>query len=48
MDNKKMKISKELLESLSLEEVVDLKIEVDELVSKLDDMLEACNLALNS
>lgn len=41
-------ITDEDLEKLSLEELADLKIELDELNSKVDDMLTACNDILNN
>lgn len=41
-------ITDEELEELSLEELADLKIELDELRSKVDDMLETCDDILNN
>ena len=47
MEENKFNISDELLENLSVENLVDLKIEVDELSRKLEDILETCDEALN-
>ena len=47
MEENKFNISDELLEKLSVEKLVDLKIEVDELSRKLEDILETCDEALN-
>lgn len=48
MQKKKLEISQELLQNLSIDEIAELKVEVDELLSKLDSILETCNVALNS
>lgn len=48
MENEKLEISQEMLDNLSIEEIVDLKVEVDDLLKKLDGILETCNTALNS
>ena len=47
MEDKVMNISDELLQNISIEELVDLKFEVDELIGKFDSILETCNEALN-
>lgn len=41
-------ITDEELENLSLEELADLKIELDELSSRVDDMLKTCDDILNN
>lgn len=41
-------ITDEELEELSLEELADLKIELDDLRSRVDDMLKTCDDILNS
>lgn len=43
MEKKKLEISDELLQSLSIDEIAELKVEVDDLLSKLDSILENCN-----
>lgn len=48
MEDEKITISDELLENVSVDNLIDLKVEVDELVSELDDIIENCNYALNS
>lgn len=41
-------ISDEELKELSLEELADLKIELDDLSSRVDDMLKTCDDILNN
>lgn len=41
-------ITDEELEKLSLEELADLKIELDDLSSRVDDMLKTCDDILNN
>ena len=48
MNEEKLNISQQLIDNLSVDNLIDLKVEVDDLVSKLDDMIETCNSALNS
>ena len=48
MDKNMLNISEELLQNLSVEEIAELKIEVEDLLNKLDNILETCNEALNS
>ena len=38
----------EILEKAPLEDFVELKIEVDDLINKIDDILEICETSLNS
>lgn len=47
MENDFINITKEDLENLSLEELADLKIELDDLVLKVNDMLNTCDDILN-
>ena len=41
-------ITDEELEQLSLEELADLKIELDDLSSRVDDLIQTCNDILNN
>ena len=47
MENDFINITNEDLEILSFEELADLKIELDDLVSKVNDMLKTCDDILN-
>ena len=47
MEENMLNISKEQLEELSIEELVDLKVEVDDLMNKIDNILATCEEALN-
>lgn len=47
MENDFINITNEDLEKLSLEELADLKIELDDLVLKVNDMLKTCDDILN-
>ena len=48
MTLEKLEISDELLQNMSIDEIAELKIEVDDLLSKIDNILNTCNVALNS
>lgn len=48
MKKNRLNISDKLLQNLSIDEIVELKLEVDDLLNKLDNILEICNIALNS
>lgn len=48
MEENKIKLSEELLQNISVENLADLKVEVDNLVSDLKDIAEDCNRTLNS
>lgn len=48
MEEKTLEISKELLDNLSVEQLVDLKFEVDELLEEMDNLIEECDEALNA
>ncbi len=43
MENDLINITNEDLEKLSLEELADLKIELDDLMSRIDDMIKMCD-----
>lgn len=47
MENDFINVTNEDLEKLSLEELADLKIELDDLVSKVNYMLKTCDDILN-
>ena len=48
MEENKLEITEEMLENLSIEDIAELKVEVDDLVRRLDNILETCNEALNA
>ena len=48
MEEGTLNVSKELLDNLSVDQLIDLKEEVDDLVSELDEVIETCDSALNS
>ena len=43
MNENTLKVSDELLQNLSAEQLVDLKMQVDDLLLKIDNALETCN-----
>ena len=47
MEENMLNISKEQLEKSSIEELADLKVEVDDLMNKIDNILATCEEALN-
>ncbi len=47
-EKKITKKSDKLLENLSIDEIAELKVEIDDLINQLDNILETCNIALNS
>lgn len=47
MEENMLNISKEQLEKLSIEELADLKVEVDDLMNRIDNILATCEEALN-
>ena len=47
MDKDILDISKETLDNLTIEEIVELKVEVDDLAKRLQDILDTCNEAIN-
>lgn len=48
MDDKGLNISDELLQNLSIEELTELRMEVDDLLDRLDNILETCDEILES
>ena len=48
MDEDMINISDEQLKKLSLDQLVDLKVELDDLVERINDLINDCNEALNS
>lgn len=48
MENEKIDISQELIDNLSVDNLIDLKIEVDDMISKVDELIEKCESTLNS
>lgn len=48
MEEKTLKISNELLDNLALDDIAELKVEIDDMVNELDDIIETCNEVLNS
>lgn len=48
MEENEIKISKEVLENISVEDLADLKVEVEELVNDLQGLVDECEDAINS
>lgn len=48
MDDKGLNISDELLQNLSMEELTELRIEINDLLDRLDNILETCDEILES
>ncbi len=48
MENEKLDISQEDLAGLSVEELVEIKVEIDDLISQTDAMIAECDRVLNS
>lgn len=48
MKKRLSQITKEELKEMSMEEIADLKVETEEMIQKLDDMIDMCNEILNS
>lgn len=48
MGDNELKISKEVLDNISVEDLADLKVEVEELVNDLQDLADECEEAINS
>ena len=46
MEDSKIIITEELLQSLSIDKLTNLKVQIDNLVSRLDNIEEVCNKAL--
>ena len=48
MEEKTLNISEEVLNNLSVEQLAELIVEVDDLICGLENIIEACDEALNS
>ena len=48
MNNDEIKISDEVLKNISVEELVDLKIEIDDIIAKFNNIEEMCDETINS
>ena len=48
MEENEIKISKEVLENISVEDLADLKVEVEELVNDLQGLVDECEEVVNS
>lgn len=48
MEEKLSQITKEELKQMSMEEIADLKVETENMIQRLDDIIDMCNEALNS
>ena len=48
MEENFFNIPDELIENLSVDQIAELKVEVDDLLIKLDNILETCNESLES
>lgn len=48
MDENMLNISDEQLKNLSAEELVDLKVDLEELIYKIDDLIDECDEIINS
>ena len=46
--DEKVELTKEMVDKLSVEELAELKVEVDNLVNKIDDAIAECEDAINS
>ena len=47
MEDEKTNIPDEILTNLSIDEIVELKLEVDDVEAKLNDIINQCNETLN-
>ena len=48
MEKNRLEISDELLQNMSVDQLAELKVELEDLLIKLDNILEDCDEALNS
>ena len=48
MEEKTLNISEEVLDNLEIEQIAELKVEVDDIVNGLKNIIEKCDEALNS
>lgn len=48
MEEKLSQITEEELKQMSIEEIADLKVETENIIERLNDLIEMCDEALNS
>ena len=48
MEEKTLNISEETLRDLSIEELTDLKVEIDDLLETVNDLIKKCEETLNN
>lgn len=48
MENNRLEVSDELIQNLSIDQIAELKVEVEDLLEKLDSIIERCDETLNS
>lgn len=48
MEEKLSQITEEELKEMSIEEIADLKVETENIIEKLNDLIEMCDEVLNS
>lgn len=48
MEEKLSKITEEELKQMSIEEIADIKVETENMIHRLNDIIDICNEALNS
>lgn len=48
MEKRLSQITEEELKQMSLEEIADLKVETENIIQKLNDLIEICEETLNS
>ena len=48
MEKSRLEISDELLQNMSVDQLTELKVEIEDLLIRLDNILEDCDEVLNS
>ena len=48
MEDKTLNLSKEMLKELSIEQLTDLKVEVDDLLEEIDNIIKKCDDTLDA
>ena len=48
MEDKTLNLSKEMLKELSIEQLTDLKVEVDDLLEEIDNLIKKCDDTLDA
>lgn len=48
MEENKVRVTQEDLEELTIEELVDLKVEAENLIEDIDELIEKCDELINS